>query len=183
MKLDEISYHEPVLLNEVERFLLTNKDTTTVKLYVDCTLGGGGYTKLILDKTNDDIKVLGIDKDENAINYSKKRLEAYKERLFFFRGNFANIKEITGAFGFEKVSGAVMDLGLSSYQIESEEGFSYLRDTVLDMRADKSQKLTANDILNSYREEDLYRLMENYGELRYSRQIARDIVHFRKFKK
>lgn len=181
--MDEASYHEPVLLNEVTELLLTNKDTAFSKLYVDCTLGGGGYTKHILDETSDDFRVLCIDKDENAIDYSKRRLERYKDRLFFFRGNFADIKEITGAIGFEKVSGIVMDLGLSSYQIESEEGFSYLRDTVLDMRADKSQKLTAKDVLNTYREEDLYKIMEEYGELRYSRQITRDIVHQRKTRK
>jgi len=176
-------YHEPVLLNEVKEFLLTNKDSSQQRLYVDCTLGGGGYTKMILDETGSDVKVLCIDKDEHAIRYSKKRLEAYSNRLFFNRGNFRNIIEITGAIGFEKVSGIVMDLGLSSYQIESEDGFSYQRDTLLDMRADSTQKLTAKDILNSYSEKELFNIIHNYGELRYSRQISRDIVNSRKSKK
>ncbi|HJY63330.1 MAG TPA: 16S rRNA (cytosine(1402)-N(4))-methyltransferase RsmH [Ignavibacteria bacterium] len=181
--MEDIFYHEPVLLNEVKELLLTNKDSTQQRLYVDCTLGGGGYTKMILDETGSDVKVLGIDKDEQAIRYSKKRLEAYSNRLFFNRGNFRNIKQITGAIGFEKVSGIVMDLGLSSYQIESEDGFSYQRDTVLDMRADSSQKLMAKDILNSYSEKELFNIIHNYGELKYSRQISRDIVSSRNTKK
>jgi len=181
--VEDIFYHEPVLLNEVKELLLTNKDSTQQRLYVDCTLGGGGYTKMILDETGSDVKVLGIDKDEQAIRYSKKRLEAYSNRLFFNRGNFRNIKQITGAIGFEKVSGIVMDLGLSSYQIESEDGFSYQRDTVLDMRADSSQKLMAKDILNSYSEKELFNIIHNYGELKYSRQISRDIVSSRNTKK
>jgi 16S rRNA (cytosine1402-N4)-methyltransferase len=181
--VEETSYHEPVLLNEVKEFLLTNKDTTQQKLYVDCTLGGGGYSKMILDETSPDTFVLCIDKDENAISYSKKRLNEYTKRLFFNRGNFRDIKKITEASGFEKVSGIVMDLGLSSYQLESGTGFSYQKDTELDMRADQSQKLTAKDVLNTYDEKELSGIMNNYGELKYNRQIARDIVQARSSKK
>jgi len=177
--VEDNSYHKPVLLEKVKELLLTNKDTTEAKLYVDCTLGGGGYTRAILDETSFDTMVLCIDKDENAINYSKKRFLDFSKRLVFNRGNFADIKEITGASGFQKVSGIVMDLGLSSYQIESEDGFSYQRDTALDMRADRSQNLTAADVLNSYDEKSLSDIMKNFGELKYNRQIARDIVTFR----
>ena len=180
---EDNSYHKPVLLKEVLEFLLINNDSSETKLYVDCTLGGGGYTKAILNAASLETRVICIDKDENAISYSKKRLNDYSERLFFKRGNFADIKQITGALGFEKVSGIVMDLGLSSYQIESEDGFSYLRETALDMRADRSQTLTAKEVLNAYDEKELSDIMYNYGELRYNRQIARDIVNSRKIKK
>ena len=180
---EDNSYHKPVLLKEVLEFLLINNDSSETKLYVDCTLGGGGYTKAILNAASLETRVICIDKDENAISYSKKRLNDYSERLFFKQGNFADIKQITGALGFEKVSGIVMDLGLSSYQIESEDGFSYLRETALDMRADRSQTLTAKEVLNAYDEKELSDIMYNYGELRYNRQIARDIVNSRKIKK
>jgi 16S rRNA (cytosine1402-N4)-methyltransferase len=178
--LDEIFYHEPVLLDKVKELLMTNKDSGSAKFYIDCTLGGGGYTKMILEETSHDVMVLGIDKDDNAIEYSKRRLAAFQARLLFSRRNFADIKEISGTFGAGKVRGIVMDLGLSSYQIESEDGFSYLRNTALDMRADRRQELTARDILNSYSEEELFRIMDDYGELKYSRQISRDIVQYRK---
>lgn len=177
------SYHKPVLLKEIKSLLLTNKDSTRTKIYVDCTLGGGGYAEMILSETAPDTILLGIDKDENAIGYSKKRLNEYNKRLLFNLGNFAEIKKITGELGFNKVSGIVMDLGLSSYQLEAENGFSYLKDTELDMRADHSQSLTAKEILNSYDESELSDIMNKYGELKYNRQIARDIVQARKSKK
>jgi 16S rRNA (cytosine1402-N4)-methyltransferase len=178
--LDEIFYHEPVLLEKVKELLLTNKDSGSTKFYIDCTLGGGGYTKMILGETSPDVKVLGIDRDKNAIEFTKNKLEAFSSRLMFSRRNFADIKEIAGSFGAGKVGGIVMDLGLSSYQIESEDGFSYLRNTALDMRADGQQELTARDILNSYSEGELFKIMDNFGELKYSRQISRDIVQYRK---
>lgn len=181
--MTESFYHEPVLIDKVKELLLTNSDSSAAKIYVDCTLGGGGYTKMILEETQPSVKVICIDKDDNAIEYSKKRLEAYSDRLFFFRGNFADIKQIAGTFDAGEVSGLVMDLGLSSYQIESEEGFSYLKDTALDMRADRQQELTAAAILNNYSEEELFRIMDTYGELRYSKQVSRDIAAFRKTKK
>ncbi len=181
--MENIFYHHPVLLKEVKELLLINRDSSVSKIYVDCTLGGGGYSKMILDETSEDVKVLCIDKDENAIAHSQKILGEYSVRLYFKKGNFANIKEIIEASGFGQVSGIVMDLGLSSYQIESEDGFSYQRDTALDMRADKAQKLTAKDVLNFYSEKELYHIISNYGELRYSRQISRDIVNSRKTRK
>lgn len=174
------SYHKPVLLEEIKSLLLTNKDSTSTKIYVDCTLGGGGYAEMILSETAHDTILLGIDKDEYAIGYSKKRLNDYTKRLMFNLGNFAEIKKITGELGFDKVSGIVMDLGLSSYQLEAENGFSYLKDTELDMRADHSQSLTAKEVLNTYDESELSDIMKKYGELKYNRQIARDIVEARK---
>ena len=180
----DIFYHEPVLLNEAAEYLLVNKDSTEAKVYVDCTLGGGGYTKKILDSTHRDIKVIAIDKDVFAIEHCKSVLSEYSERIEYVQGNFGDINRIlTGFGGSFKISGIVMDLGLSSYQLNHEEGFSYQRDTELDMRADKDQRLTAKDVLNKYDEKELARVFYEYGELRYSRQIAREIFHRRKQKK
>ncbi len=176
-------YHEPVLLNEVTEYLLENRDKTESKVYVDCTLGGGGYTKKILESTHQDTKVIAIDRDIHALEYCKKTLDDYNNRIIYDQGNFGNIAEILSENGYEKISGIVMDLGLSSYQLRSEEGFSYQTDTQLDMRADKSQKFTAKDVLNTYDEKELSRLLEKYGELRYNRKVARDIAAQRKIKK
>lgn len=181
--MEDNSYHKPVLLKEVKELLLSNRDTTRTKIYVDCTLGGGGYAEMILSETAPDTMLLCIDKDENAISYSKKRLNQYSKRLFFNRGNFADIKQIAAAHGFGNISGTVMDLGVSSFQIESESGFSYLRDTPLDMRADQTQKLTAGKVVNDYDEKALSDIMKKYGELKYNRQIARDIAEARRRKK
>lgn len=182
--MDEGFYHEPVLLNETAEYLLSNKDATVSKIYVDCTLGGGGYTKKILDSTHRDTKVIAIDRDVFAIEHCKKVLADFRERIIYMQANFGGIKEVlTDIDSSLKISGIVMDLGLSSYQLNHEEGFSYQKDTGLDMRADKDQKLTARDVLNRYDEKELARVFFEYGELRYSRQIAREIFHRRKAKK
>jgi 16S rRNA (cytosine1402-N4)-methyltransferase len=176
-------YHEPVLIDESLKFLLGNKDKTLVKTYVDCTLGGGGYTKKILDSTSQDTKVIAIDRDQSAIEYCRDFLKSYTGRLIFVQNNFAEISDILITNDVGKISGIVMDLGLSSYQLNSEEGFSYQRDTKLDMRADKDQRITAADVLNEYDERDLLRIFKEYGELRYNRQITRDIAEARRKKK
>ena len=176
-------YHEPVLLKEVTQYLLTNKDTTASKVYVDCTLGGGGYTKKILELTNGDTKVIAIDRDVYAIEHSKKALAGFGNRVLYVQDNFGNIRDILESNGFEKISGIVMDLGLSTYQLTNEEGFSYQTDTELDMRADKNQRLTAKDVLNTYDEKELAEMLDKYGELRYNRKTARDIVTQRRTKK
>lgn len=188
--MEEVFYHEPVLLNESIGYLLgtgqkdLNRNTSSKRVYVDCTLGGGGYTKKILTETgSEDTLVLAIDRDVFAIEHSKKVLSDLADRIIFIQGNFGDIAEIILNAGFNKVDGVVMDLGLSTYQLNSEEGFSYQKDTALDMRADKNQRLTAADILNNYSKEELSNLFFKYGELRYSRQIALDISEFRKIKK
>jgi 16S rRNA (cytosine1402-N4)-methyltransferase len=176
-------YHEPVLVKEAIGYLLENKDTTDSKIYVDCTLGGGGYTKKILEATSEGLKVAAIDKDVYAIEHCKKALERFGSRVIFIKGNFGELKEILDNAGYKMISGIVMDLGLSTYQLGYEAGFSYQRDTELDMRADKDQKLKAKDILNKYDEKELGRVFYEYGELRYSRKIASDIVNTRENKK
>lgn len=182
--MDEVFYHEPVLLDEAIEYLLSSKDSTVSKAYVDCTLGGGGYTKKILDSTHRDIKVIALDRDVFAIEHCKKVLADYAERIIYVQANFGDIKDVLSEFDSSfRISGIVMDLGLSSYQLNHEEGFSYQRDTELDMRADKSQRLTARDVLNKYDEKELSRVLFEYGELRYSRKIAKEIFHRRKEKK
>lgn len=188
--MEEVFYHEPVLLNESIGYLLgtdsnfLNRNTASKRVYVDCTLGGGGYTKKILTETgSDDTLVIAIDRDIFAIEHSKKVLSDLADRIIYIQGNFGDISEITFKTGFSQVDGVVLDLGLSSYQLNMEAGFSYQKDTALDMRADKDQKLTAADILNSYSIEELSSMFFKYGELRYSRQIAEDIAEFRISKK
>jgi 16S rRNA (cytosine1402-N4)-methyltransferase len=179
-------YHEPVLINEAIGLLTANKSSATAKVYVDCTLGGGGYTHRILDETEEDFIVIAVDRDSNAIDYSKNLLQKYKSRLLFVKDNFSNISGIIKSSlknEDAKVSGIVVDLGLSSYQLNFEEGFSYQKDTDLDMRAGKDTEFTAKDILNDYSQEELIELFKKYGELKYNKQIARDIVEQRKIKK
>ncbi len=179
-------YHEPVLINEAIGLLTANKSTAIAKVYVDCTLGGGGYTSRILEETEDDFIVIAVDRDSNAIDYSKKLLLKYKSRLLFVKDNFAEISGIIKSSlknEDAKVSGIVIDLGLSSYQLNFEEGFSYQKDTELDMRAGKDTEITAKDILNDYSHEELVDLFKKYGELKYNKQIARDIAEQRKIKK
>lgn len=182
--MDEDFYHEPVLLDEVMNLLLVNKESCRSRVYVDCTLGGGGYTKKILDETGNDFRVIAIDRDENAIGYSKKLLEGFKDRIIFVKDNFSNIIDIIKrslkSDAKPEVSGIVLDLGLSTYQLNWEEGFSYQKNTSLDMRAGDDAEMTAADVLNQTGERDLINIFKEYGELRYSRQITRDIIEYRK---
>ena len=156
-------FHTPVLLNEAIEYLLNPEiKTHTV---ADCTLGGGGYSELICKKTSPESKVICIDKDLNALEYAEKKLSKYKDKTVFVNGNFGKLKELLAEIGIEKVTGIVMDLGLSSYQLEAEEGFSFMKDTTLDMRAFKKDELTAEKIVNEYRDKELMRVFEEYGEI------------------
>ena len=179
--MNEEFYHEPVLLNETIMYLLgeTGGNKETNRVYVDCTLGGGGYTKKILDVTSEDTKVLAVDRDVYAIEHTKNVLSEYGSRVIFSQSNFGDIKKIVNEAGLEKIDGIVMDLGLSTYQLSNEDGFSYQKDTKLDMRADKSQQLTAADLLNTYTAQELADILYKFGEMRYSRQIAAEIVQQR----
>jgi len=179
--LNEEFYHEPVLLNETITYLLgeTGGNKETNRVYVDCTLGGGGYTKKILEVTSEDTKVLAVDRDVYAIEHTKNVLSEYGSRVIYSQSNFGDIKKIVNEAGLEKIDGIVMDLGLSTYQLSNEDGFSYQKDTKLDMRADKSQQLTAADVLNTYTAQELAEILYKFGEMRYSRQIAAEIVQQR----
>lgn len=184
--MDEVFYHEPVLLKETTQYLLEahkGDSNGTKRVYVDCTLGGGGYTKKILEDSPEETVVIAIDRDVYAIEHCKKVLSEFSGRIIFKQRNFGEIKDIVQSEGFEKIDGIVMDLGLSTYQLSHEAGFSYQKDTMLDMRADKSQQLTAADVLNTYGEKDLADILFKYAEMRYSRQIAKEIAEYRKEKK
>ncbi len=185
--MEQEFYHEPVLLNESIGLLLQNKDSSSNKVFVDGTLGGGGYTGEILKLTAKDTYIISIDRDISSIEYCKKYLKGFSGRVIFCRDNFSDIREILKRSlkkaQREKISGIVLDLGLSSYQLNNEDGFSYQKDTMLDMRADSSQETTASDVVNSYTEKELMRILRDYGELRYSRKLAMDITSYRRKKR
>lgn len=178
-------HHEPVMLLEATGLLVENLSNDKPNILVDCTLGGAGYSRKLLDITSTDTKIAAIDRDEFAIKNAEEILSGDSSRVFLCKKNFADIKSIVGELFGEnaKIDGVVMDLGLSTYQIESEDGFSYQRETELDMRADKDQKLKAKDVLNKYDEKSLLKIFKEYGELKYTKQITRDIIEQRKQKK
>lgn len=164
-------YHIPVLCNEV----FTGLNLKPHCLIVDGTLGGGGHTELILraDKT---INVLGVDRDLEAIDYTSKRLKEYFSRLEIVHSNFKEIVNILSNKQL-KADGVLLDLGVSSHQIDDEgRGFSFRFDAKLDMRMDKSQEKTAYDVVNNYSEENLVQIFSEYGEEKFSKRIARGIV-------
>ena len=170
--------HKPVLLKECIEGLNIKKDG----IYVDGTLGGAGHSKEILRNLSEKGLLIGIDRDEDALNAAKQNLKEFKN-VKYIHGNHDDIKEILEDIGIEKVDGILLDLGVSSYQLdERNRGFSYLGENELDMRMDKSQSLTAKIVLNTYKEEDLANIIYEYGEEKFSRSIARNICKYRKQK-
>ncbi len=169
--------HIPVLLEESTELLLGNGG----KLYLDCTLGLGGHTRRILEK-NPEAFVIGIDRDEEAIELAKENLKEFEGRFSIYKADFAYLDEVLRAEGIDKVDGILLDLGVSMLQLKSERGFSFQIDAPLDMRMDKEQKLTAYRVVNEYPEKELARILWEYGEERLSRKIARAIVQYRKKK-
>lgn len=155
-------YHIPVLLNTVVEYLKTEEITSQV--FFDGTLGGGGYTEAILESFKGSV-VIATDKDSNAINFSKKKLEKFGDRVKIYNASFSEIIEIVKIAGYEKVSGIVLDLGLSSFQLNEEDGFSFMKQTSLDMRADKRNSLTAADVINNYDENKLKNIFEEFGDI------------------
>ncbi|ATY84720.1 16S rRNA (cytosine(1402)-N(4))-methyltransferase [Kyrpidia spormannii] len=169
--------HEPVLLNEVLAILQPRPGG----LYVDGTVGGGGHAQAILEASAPDGRLIGIDQDDEALTASKERLTRYGGRVTTVKGNFRHIKEILWSLGvIEGVDGILLDVGLSSPQVdEAERGFSYRLDAPLDMRMDLSGTLTARDIVNSWPEAELARVVRDYGEERWAGRIAKAIVRRR----
>ena len=172
--------HKPVLLNECIEGLKIKPDG----IYVDGTLGGAGHSKEILKRLDKNKGILiGIDRDEEALQAAKQNLSEY-ENVKYVHGNHDNIKEILESLKIDKVDGILLDLGVSSYQLdERNRGFSYLGSNELDMRMDKSQRLTAMEVINNYKEEHLANIIYEYGEERFSRNIARNICIERRKKK
>ena len=170
--------HESVLLDETIEQLAIVKDG----IYVDGTLGGAGHSSAILDRLGDDGHLIGIDQDEEAIEAAKARLKN-DSRVTVVKSNFKNIRQVLDGLGIEKVDGILLDLGVSSHQFDDpERGFSYREDAPLDMRMDTRQGLSAADIVNSYTEEELKRIIREYGEERYAGPIAANIVRTRESK-
>jgi len=169
-------YHTPVLLDEVITFLINNKSG----IYIDGTVGGGGHAEKILDSLSEDGKLIGIDIDANAIRYSSERLRKFGNRATLKNGNFADLLSILSEFGIKQISGILLDIGVSSYQIDNRgRGFSYRVKDRLDMRMDQSKKLDAQYVVNNYSEESLTRIFFEYGEERRSNVIARAIAQYR----
>ena len=172
--------HKSVLLNEIIKNLSIKEDGT----YVDATLGGAGHALEVCRHLSEKGHFIGIDQDEDAIESSKLRLKDYMDRVDIVKSNYANIKNILEELNIDKVDGIYIDLGVSSYQLDNaERGFSYRFDSALDMRMDKSLEITAQDIVNDYSEQELYRVIKNYGEDIFAKNIAKHIVIARKEKR
>lgn len=168
--------HVSVLLEETVEALQIKPDG----IYVDGTLGGAGHARQICQRLNDKGRFVGIDQDEEAVVVSTERLKEYGEKVSIIKSNYAQMKQVLQDLGIEKVDGILLDLGVSSYQLDNaERGFSYMADAPLDMRMDKDQTVSAKDIVNTYPEAELARIIREYGEERYARNIARNIVKTR----
>ena len=168
--------HKPVMLEECIQGLNIKDDG----IYVDGTLGGAGHSKEIAKRLSDKGLLIGIDRDDDALKAAKENLNQF-QNVKFIKDNHDNIKQILTDIGIEKVDGILLDLGVSSYQLdERNRGFSYLGENELDMRMDKEQSLSAKEVVNTYTEEELANIIYEYGEERFSRQIARNICDYRK---
>ncbi|MEE9614822.1 MAG: 16S rRNA (cytosine(1402)-N(4))-methyltransferase RsmH [Thermodesulfobacteriota bacterium] len=164
--------HTPVMTREVLEYL----DCRPGGTYVDGTLGGGGHAREILEATGPDGRLVGIDRDGDALKEAGALLEPYGKRALLVREDFREIKRVLADLGIGTVDGMVLDLGVSSYQLESpERGFSFRHDARLDMRMDTRQELSAYDLVNGLSAEDLERIFRDYGEERAARRIARAI--------
>ena len=170
--------HCPVMKNEAVEYLQINPGG----IYIDCTLGGGSHSLEIVKKLKTG-RLIAVDRDADAIEYSEVKLKDYKNKIYFIKNNFVNIKTIVENIGIKKINGALMDLGLSSYQIDqADRGFSYMKDSVLRMTMDKDQKFTADFLINSYDKNKIKDILYTYGEEKFSGLIAGEIVRRREIK-
>lgn len=171
--------HKSVLLDETIESLNIKPNG----IYVDGTLGGGGHSYEIAKRLTDGGRLIGIDQDEDAIRAAKERLSEFADRVTIVRDNYCNMPKVLDELGISKVDGILLDIGVSSYQLdEAERGFTYKQDAPLDMRMDQRQEMTAKDIVNGYSEEDLYRIIRDYGEDKFAKNIAKHIVQARQIK-
>ncbi len=152
-------------------------------IYVDCTLGGGGHSEAIASRLSEGGKLIAIDQDSAAIEASKKRLAPYADRIEFIRDNFRNAEDVLARLGVDKIDGAIIDLGVSSYQLDTpERGFSYMHDAPLDMRMNPDAKFSAYDVVNTYSEAQLKKIIFDYSEEKFAPRIASKIVEARENK-
>lgn len=171
--------HTSVLLEET----IDNLHIKPDGIYVDGTLGGGGHSYQIASRLTGAGRLIGIDQDGDAIEAAGKRLEPFADRITLIRNNYCNAREALKQIGIDKVDGIVLDLGVSSFQLDNvERGFSYKYDTALDMRMDTRQSLSAREIVNEYSEMELFRVIKDYGEEQFAKNIAKHIVNARKDK-
>lgn len=168
--------HKSVLLEETVSSLNIKPDG----IYVDGTLGGGGHSLEICKQLSEKGRLIGIDQDDAAIKAATQRLKEHESKVTIIRSNYCNIKQCLNDIGIEKVDGIILDLGVSSYQLDTvERGFTYREDAPLDMRMDRRQAYTAKDVVNEYSEMELYRIIRDYGEDRFAKNIAKHIVQAR----
>ncbi len=175
--MDTNFYHLPVMLNEIDQYLMT-KDTG---YYVDCTFGGGGHSLYLLNKYNG-IKIIAFDQDTDSLKRFNENpeLQRFKDRIIFCHDNFRNIEKNLNKLNIPKVNGLLADLGVSSKQLDDKtRGFSFNSDDILDMRMNKEQELTAYTVVNTFSKENLQDIFFKYGEEAFSKQIAQKIVEER----
>lgn len=171
--------HTSVLLEETIDNLRIKPDG----IYVDGTLGGGGHSYHIASRLKEKGRLIGIDQDEAAIEAAGIRLAPYRDKVTLIRDNYCNARQVLAQIGIKYVDGIVLDLGVSSFQLDNvERGFSYKYDTALDMRMDQRQSLSAADIVNRYTEMELYRVIKDYGEEQFAKNIAKHVVKARQDK-
>ncbi|MBR3054030.1 MAG: 16S rRNA (cytosine(1402)-N(4))-methyltransferase RsmH [Firmicutes bacterium] len=169
--------HEPVLLDECIEGLAIDPDG----IYVDGTLGGAGHSEEICRRLSERGTLIGIDRDQDAIDAAEARLAGFSCRRILVKSNNTEIASILAEYGIDKIDGALLDLGVSSHQLDvAERGFSYMKDAPLDMRMDREEPVTAGELVNDLPEEELARIIKEYGEERYARRIASGIVRFRR---
>jgi len=169
-------YHRPVLLEETIDGLNIKADG----IYVDCTVGGGGHSKEILKKLNSSGRLIAIDQDEEALKEAQENLKEFGDQVTFVKSNYSHLDAILDSLDVDKVDGILMDIGVSSHQLDEESrGFSYRFDAPLDMRMDQDSELTAQYIVNHYSQEDLEYILWNYGEEKWGKRIAEFIVEAR----
>lgn len=168
-----MEYHIPIMLNECMEIL----NPTSGRIYLDATLGGAGHSYEILKRSSPNGVLIGIDRDEDAIISAKERLKSFGDRAIIVHSNYKDAQNVLDSLKIEYIDGAIMDLGISSHQIdESERGFSYMKDARLDMRMDRTQQLTAYDVVNTYSEKSLIRILRDYGEESFARGIVNNII-------
>lgn len=171
--------HKSVLLDETIEALNIRLEG----IYVDGTLGGGGHSYEICRRLSEKGRLIGIDQDAAAIEAAQERLGEFKDKVTVIRSNYCDMRKELAAIGITAVDGIVLDLGVSSYQLDTaDRGFTYREDAPLDMRMDQRQSMTAKDIVNGYSETELYRVIRDYGEDRFAKNIAKHIVSARQTK-
>ena len=171
--------HQSVLLDET----IENLNIKPDGIYVDGTLGGGGHAFHVCSRLGDEGRFIGIDQDEAAICAAGERLKPFEDKVTIVRSNYSDMKQVLSNLGVDKVNGIVLDLGVSSYQLDTvERGFSYRENAPLDMRMDQRQEKTARDIVNVYSETELYHIIRDYGEDKFAKNIAKHIVRARQEK-